>query len=119
VKPPQSRSEEWLEIAIVLTVGTLVAPISWSYYYALLLIPIALHERDEIPGPPAGYWPVVLAAALLMPPVQRAYPSGIRKLLYEHLLLSHYFLGGLVLLGALLSARWFQDRAVRALAQFR
>jgi len=110
VRPPHSRPEEWLEIAIVLTVGTLIAPISWSYYYALLLIPVAFYLRGEIPGPRAGYWPLVLAIVLLMPPVQLAYPSGIRKLLYERLLLSHCFLGGLVLLGFLLSARWLQDQ---------
>lgn len=110
VRPPQSRPEEWQELAIVLTVGTLIAPISWSYYYALLLIPFALYLRGEIAGPRVGYWAVVVAAALLMPPVQLAYPSGIRKLLYHRLLLSHYFLGGLVLLWVLLGARWLQDR---------
>jgi hypothetical protein len=110
VRPPQSRAEEWQELAIVLTVGTLFAPISWSYYYTLLLIPLALYLRGEISGPRVGYWPIVVAAALLMPPVQLAYPSGIRKLLYHRLLLSHYFLGGLVLLWVLLGARWLQDR---------
>jgi hypothetical protein len=110
VKPPQSRQEEWLEIAVVLSVGTVIAPISWTYYYSLLLIPLALCVRGEIPLPRVGYWPIVLAAALITPPAQMAFLSGIRELLYERVLISHYFVGGMVLLWVLLFARWFLDR---------
>jgi hypothetical protein len=109
-KPPRSRSEEWLEIAIILCLGTVIAPVAWSYYYALMLIPLALHVRGDLPIPRAGFWPMVLAAVLLTPPVQLAPFGGMRRVVYEHLLISHYFLGGLLLLGVLLSARWLVGR---------
>jgi hypothetical protein len=112
VKPPQSRAEEWLEIAIVLTLGTITAPISWTYYYALLLIPVALYARGDLPLPRVrGSWPMVLAVALIMPPVQSAYSGGLRKVLYERLVISHYFLGGMLLFWVLLCARLLAERA--------
>lgn len=109
-RPPQSRQEEWLEIAVVLTLGTVIAPISWTYYYALLLIPLSLYVRGDLPLPRVGYGPIALAAALIMPPAQAAFLVGVRKVFYERLLISHYFMGGVVLLSMLLSARWLASR---------
>lgn len=109
-QPPRSRQEEWLEIAIVLTIGTVLAPISWTYYYALLLIPLALCVRGDLPLPGVGYGPIALAAALIMPPAQGAFLIGLRKVLYERLLVSHYFLGGMLLLAVLLGGRWLAHR---------
>jgi hypothetical protein len=114
VRPPRSRQEEWLELAIVLCAGTVIAPIAWTYYYALLLIPLALAVRGDLPLPRPGHWPAVVAAALMMPPTQAAFSSGLRKVLYGRLFISHYFLGGLLLFWVLLIARSRADRRGRA-----
>jgi hypothetical protein len=84
----------------------LVAPISWTHYYVLLLIPIAaLVARTT-----SLDWPsrAALAAAILLiaPPVVVAGVTGrISSALYERILISHYFFGGLLLLGVLIRVR--------------
>jgi len=104
---PRTPTAWLVELSLVLTASVLIAPISWTHYYLLLLIPIAgLLEARTWPD----HWMAVLALAggviLISPPVVLLPFSGrIPAALYSRVLLSHYFYGGLLLLGVLIAAR--------------
>ena len=42
---PRSQQAWYAELSLMLTLAVVIAPISWSHYYLLLLIPIAAHAR--------------------------------------------------------------------------
>ncbi len=105
--PPASPQAWRVELWIVLTLSLLVAPISWTHYYALLLVPIAalLAARTE-PIDRRGLIGLLLAAALISPPVVILPVSGrVASALYARVAISHYFYGGVVLLAVLLAVR--------------
>jgi hypothetical protein len=104
--PPRSEAARRVELWLVLCLTVLIAPISWTHYYLLLLIPCAvLVSRQASLGwlTLAG---LVAAIALMAPPVLVLdVRSRIGNALYERILVSHYFLGGVVLLAVLIAER--------------
>jgi alpha-1,2-mannosyltransferase len=103
---PRRIAERHLELWLVLCLTVLVAPISWTHYYVLLLIPIAAlvaryASLDRISR-------VALAAAIVLiaPPVVVLSVAGrIGNALYDRVLVSHYFFGGVLLLAMLIRLR--------------
>jgi hypothetical protein len=109
--PPRSEAARRLELWLVLCLTVLIAPISWTHYYLLLLIPCAAlvsQQASVAGGSRAG---LVAAIALMAPPVLvLSVQSRIGNALYERLLVSHYFAGAVVLLGVLIAERLSADR---------
>jgi hypothetical protein len=106
--PPATTTEMWLETTSLLVLALLISPISWSHYYLLLLIPMALLIGGRVPMPPGRGWAALFWASVVMVslPVRRV-PAGAwwcREAIGS-LLVSHFFLGGVLLLGVLLAAR--------------
>jgi hypothetical protein len=101
--PPRTDTARQTELWLVLCLTVLVAPISWTHYYVLLLVPIApLAARYTLLDRPSR---AALAAAILLmaPPVVVAGVTGrISSALYERILVSHYFFGGVLRLGVLI-----------------
>ncbi|HET6955093.1 MAG TPA: glycosyltransferase family 87 protein [Vicinamibacterales bacterium] len=103
---PKTSAAHHVELGMVLCLTVLVAPISWTHYDLLLLIPgAALVTRwaSLEPRCRAG-----LAAALILiapPVVVLSVQSRIGNALYERLLVSHYFAGAVVLLAVLMAER--------------
>ena len=104
--PPRGEAGRRVELWLVLCLTVLVAPISWTHYDLLLLIPIAallsryafLDWRSR-----AG---LVAALVLMAPPVVvLSIQNRIGNALYERVLISHYFFGALLLLGVLIAER--------------
>jgi hypothetical protein len=104
--PPRDQAGRRVELWLVLCLTVLVAPISWTHYDLLLLIPIAallsryasLDWRSR-----AG---LVTSMVLIAPPVVvLGIQSRIGNALYERVLVSHYFFGALLLLGVLIRER--------------
>jgi hypothetical protein len=104
--PPRGEAGRRLELWLVLCLTVLVAPISWTHYDLLLLIPIAallsryasLDWRSR-----AG---LVASLVLIAPPVVvLSIQSRIGNALYERVLVSHYFFGAVLLLGVLITER--------------
>ena len=104
--PPRGEAGRSVELWLVLCLTVLVAPISWTHYDLLLLIPIAallpryasLDWRSR-----AG---LVASLVLMAPPVLvLSIQSRIGNALYERVLVSHYFFGALLLLGVLIAER--------------
>ncbi len=110
--PPRTDLARHTELWLVLCLTVLIAPISWTHYYVLLLVPIApLVARYT-----SLDWPLrtALAAAILLmaPPVVVAGVTGrISSALYERILVSHCFFGGVLLLGVLIGVRLSQSNA--------
>jgi len=48
---PRSPGEQNLELSIVLCLAIIIAPIAWSHYYLLLLIPYSLYITDRLAVP--------------------------------------------------------------------
>jgi hypothetical protein len=95
---------ERLEFGMVLCLALVVSPVSWTHYYLLLLAPAALWLGGRLPLPARPHWAVCvgLALVLLSPPVlDLSHSEGVARLF-----LSHYWAGGVLLLGTLTAARW-------------
>lgn len=117
---PRSRAAWDAELSLVLTVAILAAPIAWTHYYLLLLVPIAALASGRLPVAAGARWPLAAAVWLMsLPVVAFGLQGRIANAVYERLLVSHYFFGGLLLLGVLAAARLLaarQDSRIESLA---
>lgn len=78
-----------LEFFIILTCSLLTSPISWTHYFVLFLIPIALFLVDIKPALPNWMWGLfIFSAAFLSVPVQYTFAlytnTGITAFLSIH-----------------------------------
>ena len=108
-KTPTTLEAENLEFSIVLCLALLISPISWTHYYVFLVIPFALYFGNLLAVPQGRLWFASVAVSILLTslPVITASPTNpVVQFLYSRLLISHYFFGGVLLLGVLLAARW-------------
>jgi hypothetical protein len=112
--PPRTESARRAELWLVLCLTVLVAPISWTHYYVLLLIPIAALVAEFASLDWRSRSALAVAILLIAPPVVvLAVPGRIGNALYERVLISHYFFGGVLLLGILLGVRVARPHAGR------
>lgn len=112
-KQPQTSEVENLEFSIVLCLALVISPISWTHYYLFLLLPFALYLGNKLAVPQGRLWFSIMVASVLLTsmPVITARPANlVLRVLYSRLLISHYFLGGVLLLGVLLAARWHSSK---------
>ena len=102
-KTPSTLEVHNLEFSIVLCLALITSPISWTHYYLLLLLPLSLYicNRLAVPKNRTMVNLMVLATLLISLPVRR-----IDNVLVLRFFISHYFFGGILLLGVLLAARW-------------
>ena len=109
-KPPITLEEQNLEFSIVLCLAMLISPISWTHYYLFLLLPLSFYLGNRLAVPlerPWFNW-VMLSVMLISLPVKRFhFDDPVLMLVIFKLLISHYFYGGLLLLGIFLTARWY------------
>jgi hypothetical protein len=108
VGPPQRPEAEKLELSIALCVAVLIAPLSWSYYHALLWLPLGFFVRGELGIPRTKPWLVALGVStflLSIPTLAGGSKTPWLDSLNRRLLVSHVFVGSIVMLGVLLLAR--------------
>lgn len=108
-KTPKTIESEYLEFSIVLCLALLISPISWTHYYLYLLLPLSMWICNLLAVPQGRIWsrlllPIAVLVSLPVILVKATNPSY--QFLLSKLLISHYFLGGALLLGILLTARW-------------
>lgn len=114
---PGSLEEENLEFSIFLCLALIISPISWTHYYLFLLLPLSLYLGNGLALPQERLWSnLVLVSALLVSlpvkPAPRLLIPGLKPI-GSKLLISHYFFGGVLLLGVLLAARWYTSKRPR------
>lgn len=112
-KTPTTIEVENLEFSIVLCLTILTSPISWTHYYLLLLLPLSLYLGNKLAVPKGRVWFILIgvSALLMSPPVIRFKDEVFfQTFLLPRLLISHYFLGGIILIGVLLAARWHASK---------
>ena len=104
--PARSSAARQAELWLVLCLTVLIAPISWTHYDLLLLIPGAalasqwasLEQRSRVG--------LVAALVLISPPVVvLSIQNRIGNALYERVLISHYFAGAVAMLAVLIAER--------------
>ncbi|MBW4520352.1 MAG: DUF2029 domain-containing protein [Scytolyngbya sp. HA4215-MV1] len=108
-KAPKALEMKNLELCIVLTLALLISPISWTHYYLLLLIPYSLYIAGQFGSFRKGkiVIPIALSALLISPPaIKITLANPLINLLISKVLISYYFFGGIMLLGALLWMRY-------------
>jgi Glycosyltransferase family 87 len=109
-----STEVENLEFSSFLCLTLLISPISWTHYYLLLLLPIALYLGRQLSIPSQWHWSALMTSSILlvMTPNVRNVPTAhpIIVAFTRHFLVSHYFWGGVLLLGVLLASLLRQTR---------
>jgi hypothetical protein len=108
-KPPKTLEAQNLEFSIVLCLALLISPVSWTHYYLFLLLPFALYIGNRLAVSHEHIWSRLVLASIFLTslPAFPASPANpVVRFLYSRLLISHYFFGGVLLLGVLLAARW-------------
>lgn len=93
-----------LEITIALVLALLISPISWSHYYMLLLIPMALLLGGRVPLPAGRGWAALFSAGIALVSLPVRLVSAGSPAWVGRLFISHYFFGGVLLLAVLLAA---------------
>lgn len=100
-----------LNFSIILCLAIIISPISWTHYYLVLLLVFALYLGNQLAVPQGFSWSILIWFSALLVSLPVINPNEIDTntiygILFSRLLISHYFLGGVLLLGTLLSARW-------------
>ncbi len=105
---PKTVQVENCEFSVMLILTLLISSISWTHYYAVLLLPLALWIGQQI-WIPQGLTKLTIVAGLLISlPVLGLGMQPLHPLfdgLISRCLVSHYFIGGLMLMLTLLVAR--------------
>jgi hypothetical protein len=106
----ESKSEGiiYLDMSVLIVLSIVIGPITWTHYYALMLIPLAFMLGGVIAAPEGRFGLAYMALGVLLvsaPVVQVAPEMSPLDELVPRLFISHYFYGGLMILGALLLAR--------------
>ena len=107
---------ENLEFSSFICLTLLISPISWTHYYLLLLLPIALYMGGQLSIPNKLPWNLVMIASIILviTPNIRNSPLNHPVILAftRHFLVSHYFWGAILLLGILWTTMNGQRRSL-------
>jgi hypothetical protein len=90
----------------VLMLMLLASPLTWTHYYAFLVLPLAAYAARRTPA--RGAWrAIVTVAAMLvsLPVVLPRVSNPLLAALTERVLISHFAWGGMLLLGCLCASR--------------
>lgn len=106
VKSPEIES---LEFSSFLCLTLLISPISWTHYYLLLLLPIALYLGGQLGISNRWQWNAAMLSIIVLviaPNIRNIPQNPVIAALTRHVLVSHYFWGGILLLVVLLATLW-------------
>ncbi len=109
---PRTPARVAAELAAVMALAILVSPLSWSHYYLLLVWPAAMLLTGTWPLPRNPGVRVLLFASVLLVslPVIVAIPANAALAdFYKRVFLSHFFAGGVMMLGLLATSLWLGE----------
>lgn len=96
-----------------MTLAFLISPLTWTHYYLMLAWPAAmlLTGTWALPKSRLVNALLLLGVLLFMMPVILAIPEQpFFAMLYERVLLSHFFFGAVLILSLLVASLWFGNR---------
>ncbi|MBN1653811.1 MAG: DUF2029 domain-containing protein [Deltaproteobacteria bacterium] len=105
---PRGPSQTAVEFSAFLSFILLFSPLSWTHYFLVLLIPMALLLSGDIPLPRGRAWPFAWLVTLLLCSLPlRGFKVDMAafKFVADRVLASLHFFATLVLLGILLRVR--------------
>jgi Glycosyltransferase family 87 len=105
---PKTKEQVILEFSAVLCLSLLISPISWTHYYLLLLLPLSFYLGGTFKLPNHVMWSILIAISTTLVSIPTTHFNANQPLL--KLFISHYFFGGVLLLGILLASRWQTSR---------
>ncbi len=97
-----------LELVIALCATLVIGPISWTHYYCMLLIPMALYLGGRLPVPDSPLWMSWLGVGTLLVSAPVRVPNASQALIgpvISRVFVSYYFYGALIFLAVFLAAR--------------
>jgi hypothetical protein len=104
-----------LQICIVLMLGLVISPLTWTHYYCFALIPLGLYLGGRLPMPTDGitralFWSgyILTALPVIMPEfeIDPNPPPGWLAELAARTIISAWLFGGLLMLAAFARAGW-------------
>jgi hypothetical protein len=113
---PRSLEEENLEFSIALCLALVISPVSWTHYYLFLLLPLSLYLGNQLAVMKGRLWSSLLGVCTLsisLPVIVAEPANPVLRVVYSKLFISHYFFGGVLLLGVLLAVRWQSAKRLR------
>jgi alpha-1,2-mannosyltransferase len=112
-RSPRTPARVATEMAAVMTLAFLISPLTWTHYYLMLAWPAAmlLTGTWALPKSRLVNALLLLGVLLFMMPVILAIPEQpFFAMLYERVLLSHFFFGAVLILSLLVASLWFGNR---------
>ena len=100
---PDSR--DYLEFSLVLTLAIIVSPVSWSHYYALMLLPWGLYLGGRLPLPDDAMTRWLMAGGFVLtalPVIILPLEPGLVGAIASRTIVSAWLFGGLLMLAAML-----------------
>jgi hypothetical protein len=114
-KSGPATPHDLLQISIVLMLGLVISPLTWTHYYCFALIPLGLYLGGSLPMPADGitralFWSGygLTALPLIMPEIEidPAIPHGWPAELAARTIISAWLFGGLLMIAAFARAGW-------------
>jgi Glycosyltransferase family 87 len=108
----QLCDSEALDFSVFLSLGLIISPVSWTHYYLLFLLPFLFYLAGKLTLPTHKVGLSLLALSLVLiqlPPMHRLlFPDSILGRFVSNLIVSHNWVGALILVGVLMSYRYQQ-----------
>jgi len=105
-KRPESDSARLIELSAMLCLSLMIAPLTWSHYMALLLLPLGYIAMGRITIERSAFSSAALALVAILLCLPVISPSDLPKSrLIDQIWVSHYFFGNLGLFILLLKFR--------------
>ena len=111
---PKTQAAWLAELCIVLSAGLLIAPVTWTHYLSLLLVPLALlvTGRFEVKLSRGQIATLAIAALFISLPVLLPNRRDIFPFFLQRIWISHFVVGMVMLFGILAQVRLQMRAAV-------
>lgn len=106
----KDRSQQAAGFTIMVMLCFLISPLSWSHYYHIMLLPLSLFAGGTLQLPKGAFWPLTVGGGAFLLSLPVWHPGSdfhIPIFLPLNVLVSHYYIGGLLVLMALIISYCF------------
>lgn len=111
--PAAAGNDDILEFSMLLVLAVVTSPISWTHYYAFLLLPIALYLGGVLELPSGRLVRNLMVGGYVLSALPVLFPTGVYPTPVNDLVartaISAWLFGGLLMLWALVRGAWVRE----------